>query len=139
MTTITADRLKKFMDAYRISISDLANKTGLEISNIKNILYGRSQKIEYIKIIAEHYNVPLYFFTNEHAGVFQIDQYETIHNILIEILKKYHIANWPQELIMQIISEAYILYSSGIHDMEKTKAYIRGSIDTIVKAKLVGP
>ena len=137
MTTLAGDRLKKFMDAYRISISDLANKTGLEISNIKNILYGRSQKGEYLKIIAEHYNVPLYFFTNKQAGVLQIDEYEEIHNILIEILREYLTTHWPQELITDIVSEACILYASGVHDMGKTKAYIRGAIATIVKAKLV--
>lgn len=53
------ESIKNQLRARKMSISDLASKTGLSNDDIKNILYDRSKNVKKLQLIAEALNVPL--------------------------------------------------------------------------------
>ena len=60
-----SDKLKTFMFNQSLSIQDVAVKAGLSITTVKNVLYKRSHKREYVVKIAKAFALPVDYFFEE--------------------------------------------------------------------------
>ena len=97
------DTIKILMDEKRISTANLAETSGLKLSQIQNILYGRSHKITYLSKIAIALGVEL------------TDIVKPKRNVQIDVA--------THAFATQIIGEVLLAHDISIIDSKKLQEY----------------
>ena len=131
------EKLKALMLNNNLSIQEVADKAGLNINTVKNVLYGRSNKQEYIVKIADAFEIPKDFFFEEEIKNYNAIILFNVTRLIFDCLIKKNIETFPKTYFDHLCTECYkLMYIKKYGDRE-LEMYINGQLDAALFQKLI--
>lgn len=132
-----SDKLKTFMFNQSLSIQDVAVKAGLSITTVKNVLYKRSHKSEYVVKIAKAFALPVDYFFEEKIVDFDLSLLKKVLDIILKSLAKKEIEKCPKNFLNDLVEESYKLLLTEQYSDRDLEIYIYGHLDSAINQKLL--
>lgn len=132
-----SDKLKTFMFYQNFSIQDIAIKADLSITTVKNVLYKRSHKREYVIKIAKAFALPVDYFFEDKIIDFDLFLLKKVLDIVLKSLAKKEIEKCPKNFLNDIIEESYKLLLTEQYNERDLEIYIYGHLDSAINQKLL--
>lgn len=131
--TSTGEKVRFLMDRRGVSVAELATSSGISESQIKNIIYNRSKKPEFLSRIAESMEVSYESLKDSiKSSQVMLDNYQNASEIVILILKQNNIASLDSAMLENFIEKTYKQLTEGA-TYESCSHYIRGVIETNIQ------
>lgn len=130
-------KLKSFLKQNRITIGELSEKTNIRRDTIKNLLYGKTSKLEYIEAIARAYNQPLDYFTDTVPNYLETEKFCKACTVISELLKEYKILKCQESFLNGLIRQSYKDLNDDQHDEIQCKINLIETISQGIKNGLV--
>lgn len=130
-------RIRSYLDKRNITISDLAKLTNLTIYQIKNVLYDRTIKPDYINKIAQALCVSLEtVWLGKKDLVAGIDVYAKVFEVIYTTLQHYNATAIPIPVFQEYIDKVckHILDKN---DYSATECYLKGMIEAHLKFGII--
>jgi transcriptional regulator with XRE-family HTH domain len=130
-----SSKIKKILIQNNLTIGELAEATGLRIETIKNILYGKSSKYQYIKQISDAMAIPIEFFTNESEDEINPDTFLSAVQLVHEFLKDNNVLISSKQQLIKLYDKVYFKLYNDRYKKEACILYLQGLVDGLIDTR----
>ena len=129
-----AHKLKDFAAAFGLDIPSIRNKTGISNHTIRNIWFGKNNKLNHFYTIAKTYNIDVKVFTNTNTKNLDIKEFLHVSDIFFEVIKQIpHDKIIDRNILTQTLSKMCFLHCSNAYNDEELEKFISSELDKTLK------
>ena len=126
-----AHKLRDFAAAFDLDIPSIRDKTGISNHTIRNIWFGKNNKLNHFYTIAKIYNIDVKVFTNINTKDLDIKEFLYVSDIFFKVIKQIpHDKTINRDILTQILSKMCFLHCSNAYDESELEKFANHELNT---------